>query len=224
MIYIVEDDVNIRQMESYALQNSGYTVAEFESGMAMLDACRRERPELILLDIMLPGEDGLQILRTIRQDRQLQNLPVIMVTAKTTEWDKVKGLDTGADDYIAKPFGVMEMISRVKAVLRRSQQQSKAVLRFGGLMLDDEQHVVTVDGVPCALTFKEYELLKCLLTNPRIVLTREKLMDKVWGVDYAGETRTVDMHIKTLRQKLGAGGELIKTVRNVGYKIDGETV
>lgn len=224
MIYIVEDDVNIRQMESYALQNSGYTTAEFESGGVLLDACRRERPELILLDIMLPGEDGLQILRRIRQDRQLQNVPVIMVTAKTTEWDKVKGLDTGADDYIAKPFGVMEMISRVKAVLRRAQQQEKTVLRFGGVMMDDEQRTVSVEGEPCSLTFKEYELLKCLLTHPRIVMTREKLMDKVWGVDYAGETRTVDMHIKTLRQKLGHGGELIKTVRNVGYKIDGENL
>ena len=144
-----------------------------------------------------------------------------MVTAKTTEWDKVKGLDTGADDYITKPFGIMELISRVKAVLRRYQREDNTVLRFGGIMLDDGQHQVTVDGEPCALTFKEYELLKCLLVNQRIVMTREKLMDKVWGMDYEGETRTVDMHIKTLRKKLGAGGELIKTVRNVGYKIDG---
>lgn len=221
MIYIVEDDINIRQMESYALQNSGYATAEFDSSTAFFEACRRERPELVLLDIMLPGEDGLQILRHIRQDTRLETIPVIMVTAKTSEWDKVKGLDNGADDYITKPFGIMELISRVKAVLRRSQQVDNAVLRFGCIMLDDDQHLVTVDGEICELTFKEYELLKCLLANQRIVMTREKLMDKVWGMDYEGETRTVDMHIKTLRKKLRDGGELIKTVRNVGYKIDG---
>ncbi len=221
MIYIVEDDVNIRQMESYALQNSGYETAEFETGAAFFEACRRERPDLVLLDIMLPGDDGLQILKLLRQDTRLQAIPVIMVTAKTTEWDKVKGLDNGADDYITKPFGIMELLSRVKAVLRRYQRIDNTILRFGSIMLDDDQHLVTVDGEPCELTFKEYELLKCLLANQRIVMTREKLMDKVWGMDYEGETRTVDMHIKTLRKKLGAGGELIKTVRNVGYKIDG---
>ena len=221
MIYIVEDDVNIRQMESYALQNSGFATAEFDGAPGFLEACRREPPELVLLDVMLPGEDGLQLLRQLRQDVRLREIPVIMVTAKTTEWDKVKGLDTGADDYITKPFGIMELISLVKAVLRRYQREDNTVLRFGGIMLDDGQHQVTVDGEPCALTFKEYELLKCLLVNQRIVMTREKLMDKVWGMDYEGETRTVDMHIKTLRKKLGAGGELIKTVRNVGYKIDG---
>lgn len=221
MIYIVEDDLNIRQMESYALQNSGYETAEFDTGAAFLEACRRERPDLVLLDIMLPGEDGLQILKAMRQNIRLQTVPVIMVTAKSTEWDKVKGLDNGADDYITKPFGIMELISRVKAVMRRVKQVDSTVLRFGGVMLDDDQHLVTVDGEPCELTFKEYELLKCLLANQRIVMTREKLMDKVWGTDYEGETRTVDMHIKTLRKKLGTGGELIKTVRNVGYKIDG---
>lgn len=220
MIYIVEDDVNIRQMESYALQNSGFTTAEFDSAAGFMEACRRERPDLVLLDIMLPGEDGLQMLRHLRQDSRLQDVPVIMVTAKTTEWDKVKGLDNGADDYITKPFGIMELISRVKAVLRRYQRVDSAVLRFGSLMLDDDQHLVTVDGAPCELTFKEYELLKCLLVNRRIVMTREKLMDRVWGMDYEGETRTVDMHIKTLRKKLGPGGKLIKTVRNVGYKLD----
>lgn len=221
MIYIVEDDLNIRQMESYALQNSGFETTEFDTGVAFLEACRREPPDLVLLDIMLPGEDGLQILKMMRQNIRLQTIPVIMVTAKSTEWDKVKGLDSGADDYITKPFGIMELISRVKAVMRRVKQVNNAVLRFGNVMLDDDQHLVTVDGESCELTFKEYELLKCLLANQRIVLTREKLMDKVWGTDYEGETRTVDMHIKTLRKKLGAGGELIKTVRNVGYKIDG---
>lgn len=221
MIWCVEDEAGIREIEIYALNSTGFSARGFSDGLSFWKALQEETPELVLLDVMLPGEDGLQLLRQLRQDVRLREIPVIMVTAKTTEWDKVKGLDTGADDYITKPFGIMELISRVKAVLRRYQREDNTVLRFGGIMLDDGQHQVTVDGEPCALTFKEYELLKCLLVNQRIVMTREKLMDKVWGMDYEGETRTVDMHIKTLRKKLGAGGELIKTVRNVGYKIDG---
>ena len=221
MIYIVEDDASIRELEQYALQTNQYTVRGFEDGASFWAAVRETVPDLVILDVMLPDEDGYQILGRLRETAATRTVPVIMVAAKTSEIDVVKRLDHGTDDYLCKPFGIMELISRVKAVLRRYQREDNTVLRFGGIMLDDGQHQVTVDGEPCALTFKEYELLKCLLVNQRIVMTREKLMDKVWGMDYEGETRTVDMHIKTLRKKLGAGGELIKTVRNVGYKIDG---
>ncbi len=222
-IYIVEDDADIREMESYALRNSGFEVEEFSTAAELYPALERERPALLLLDIMLPGEDGLHILRTLREKAETAELPVMMVTAKTTEMDKVRGLDTGADDYITKPFGVMEFISRIKALLRRTAKApgQSALYTVGGILLDDLAHTVTADGVPCALTYKEYELLKFLMLNREIVLSREKIMDKVWGFDYEGESRTVDMHIKTLRQKLGSCGALIKTVRNVGYKISG---
>ena len=220
MIYIVEDDVNIRQMESYALQNSGYAVREFGDARGFFEACQQRLPELVILDIMLPGDDGLAILRTLRGNPQTRQIPVIMATAKATELDAVKALDSGADDYITKPFGIMELISRVKAVLRRFQTDEVKTLRFGGIVLDDERHTVTADDVPCELTFKEYELLKYLLLNESIVLSRNKIMDRVWGINYEGESRTVDMHIKTLRQKLGTWGGCIKTVRNVGYKIE----
>lgn len=220
MIYIVEDDDNIRQMESYALQNSGYDVADFADGESFFIALESCMPDLVVLDIMLPGEDGLEIIKRIRGDARTKRLPVIMVTAKATELDAVRGLDSGADDYMTKPFGIMEFIARIKAMLRRFGSEEDKRLSFGDIMLDDEKHVVTVKGKPCILTYKEYETLKYLLMNPGIVLSREKLMDKVWGVDFEGESRTVDMHIKTLRQKLGESGALIKTVRNVGYKID----
>ncbi len=220
MIYIVEDDSNIRQMESYALKNSGYEVAEFSDGESFWELCRTALPDLVLLDIMLPGEDGLSILRRLREDPSTRRIPVIIISAKSTELDTVTGLDSGADDYITKPFGVMELISRVRAILRRVDVPSSSQIVLGGITLDDEKRQVFADGVLCPLTYKEHELLKYLLLNHGIVLTREKMMDNVWGTDFAGESRTVDMHIKTLRQKLGACGNMIKTVRNVGYKIE----
>ncbi len=220
MIYIVEDDINIRQMESYALKNSGYDTAEFSDGASFFSGLEKDGiPDLVLLDLMLPGEDGLSIMQKLRSDRRTKRMPVIMVTAKASELDAVKGLDSGADDYITKPFGIMELISRVKAVLRRTEVEKSSVYSYENIVLDDEKHVVTVGGVERELTYKEYELLKYLLVNLGIVLTREKIMDNVWGTGYEGESRTVDMHIKTLRQKLGESGSAIKTVRNVGYKI-----
>ncbi len=220
MIYIVEDDENIRQMEGYALKNSGYSIREFGEAESFFTACREELPELILLDIMLPGEDGFAILKNLRENVQTKKIPVIMVTAKATELDTVKALDSGADDYLIKPFGIMELISRVKAVLRRVQTDEITMLTFERIRMDDERHLVFVEEKTCDLTFKEYELLKFFLQNQKIVLSREKIMDRVWGTNFEGESRTVDMHIKTLRQKLGYWGKLIKTVRNVGYKIE----
>ena len=220
MIYIVEDDVNIRQMESYALKNSGFETEEFGDVRGFFERCEQRTPKLVILDVMLPQEDGLSILKRIRANPRLRTLPVIMVTAKTSELDAVKGLDCGADDYITKPFGIMELISRVKAVLRRTSAQTQTVYTLGGITLEDEKRVVTVNGETCDLTYKEYELLKLFLANEDIVLTRDRIMDSVWGEDYEGETRTVDVHVKTLRQKLGEGGAIIKTVRNVGYKIE----
>lgn len=223
LIYIVEDDTDIRELEGYALKNSGYETIQFESSKGLFDACLKNIPSLILLDIMLPDEDGLSILTKLRADKKTRNIPIIMVTAKSTELDTVKGLDMGADDYITKPFGVMELVSRVKALLRRTKDSGKtsceAEIFFNNIRIDDEKHIVTVDGEVCELTFKEYQLLKFLLINKGIVLSREKIMNKVWGFEYEGESRTVDMHIKTLRQKLGESGSAIKTVRNVGYKI-----
>lgn len=218
MIYIVEDDENIREMESYALRNSGYDVEGFPSAkefFAALDVI----PELVLLDIMLPGDDGLSILKKLRSSERTAHIPVILVTAKTTELDKVRGLDMGADDYIAKPFGIMELVSRVKALLRRAGQQSARILTYGDIRLDDYSRKVTVGGEQVELTYKEYELLKFLMSNLNCVMPREKILADVWGFDYEGETRTVDMHIKTLRQKLGESGSAIKTVRSVGYKL-----
>ena len=220
MIYIVEDDDNIRQMEAYALQSSGFQVMEFSSGSDMLAQCRRQTPDVILLDIMLPGLDGLTILKMVKNDPALRRVGVIMVTAKSTELDAVVGLDHGADDYIAKPFGIMELISRVKALTRRLANDRPQALTIDELTLDDERHIVTSNGKECLLTFKEYELLKYLMLNRGIVLSRDRLMDVVWGTDYEGGSRTVDMHVKTLRQKLGDSGPHIKTVRSVGYKIE----
>jgi two-component system alkaline phosphatase synthesis response regulator PhoP len=219
----VEDDMNIRDLEEYALQNSGYAVQTFESGIELFRALKRELPMLIILDIMLPGESGLNILKKLRENHETKKIPIIMVTAKSSEIDMVKGLNMGSDDYITKPFGIMELVSRVKALLRRLQPEvSPPMLQFGDILLDDAKHSVKVKKKSVDLTYKEYELLKYLLSNVEIVLSREKMMDKVWGFDYEGESRTVDMHIKTLRKKLGDAGKCIKTVRNVGYKISRE--
>lgn len=221
LIYIVEDDVNIREIERYALKNSGFEVQEFECGKELHKAITRQVPNLILLDIMLPNEDGLDILTELRSKKATKKVPIIMVTAKTTELDKVKGLDLGADDYMTKPFGVMELISRVKALLRRTEDIAEtSVLTNGEIVIDMDKRSVKVNGSSCELTYKEFELLKMLLLNRGIVLTRDKIMDQVWGFEYEGESRTVDMHIKTLRQKLGTAGGTIKTVRNVGYMIE----
>ena len=220
-IYIVEDDINIREIERYALKNSGYEVEEFEGSASFFKRLEKNIPSLILLDIMLPGEDGLDILTRIRADKATADVPVIMVTAKTSELDKVKGLDLGADDYITKPFGVMELISRVKALLRRSNAASEEkTLALGEIQIDNEKHCVYVGNRLCELTCKEFELLKMMMQNVGIVLTRDRIMDRVWGTDYEGESRTLDMHIKTLRKKLGEEGIRIKTVRNVGYVLE----
>ncbi|HIU66055.1 MAG TPA: response regulator transcription factor [Candidatus Caccomorpha excrementavium] len=219
-IYCVEDDQNIRDLVVYALGTAGFGAKGFEKSSELYEEMKKELPVLILLDIMLPEDDGMQILRHIRSDMTTRNIPVIMLTAKSAEFDKVMGLDSGADDYITKPFGVMEMISRVKAVLRRAGSVSEETrLVLGGIILDAESHVVTVNGERVAFTYKEFELLQYLMKNEGIVLTRDKLMSAVWGFDFEGESRTVDMHIKTLRQKLGSCGSMIETVRGVGYKI-----
>lgn len=219
MIYIVEDDLNIRELESYALKNSGFETKAFEKGAALFDALEKQIPSLVILDIMLPEEDGLAILQKIRSDKKYGHVPVVMVTAKTTELDTVKALDLGADDYIAKPFGVMELVSRVKALLRRVQKASRTALTLGEITLDDEKHLIFSGGNLVELTYKEYELLKYLMLNANLVLSREKIMNTIWGYDFDAENRTVDVHIQTLRKKLGGQGNQIKTVRNVGYKL-----
>lgn len=222
MIYIVEDDLDIREMESYALASSGFEVTACASGAEFFDSLGGDIPQLVLLDIMLPGEDGLSILARLRANEKTAGVPVIMVTAKTSEIDKVRGLDQGADDYVTKPFGVMELVSRVKALLRRSAPRAEEhdKLISDGIVIDCDKHSVTVDGAPTELTFKEYELLYALMSGKGVVQSREKLINTVWGYDFAGETRTVDMHIKTLRRKLGESGRKIVTVRNVGYRMD----
>lgn len=218
LIYIVEDDKNINEIESFALKNSGHSVVEFDCGKAFYKKLAEKVPDLVLLDIMLPDEDGLEILKKIRNVPETRKIPVIMVTAKTTEIDKVKGLDMGADDYLTKPFGVMELISRVKALLRRSSGMDEdKFLSLGEIFLDGEKHVIYVDDELCELTYKEFELLRLLMQNQGIVLKRELIMERIWSLDYEGESRTLDVHIKTLRQKLKAAGSRIKTVRNVGY-------
>lgn len=225
LIYIVEDDKNIQEIESYALKNSGYAVEEFDRARTFESRLLEHQPDLVLLDIMLPDKDGLEVLKKIRRNPDTKRLPVIMVTAKSTELDKVKGLDNGADDYITKPFGIMELISRVKAILRRSKhEEEERSMELREIFLDTEKRMVYLKqdegAVPCELTYKEFELLKLFLQNAGIVMTRETLMERVWGVDFEGESRTLDMHIKTLRQKLGDAGKYIKTVRNVGYRIE----
>ncbi len=221
LIYIVEDDKNIQEIEEYALKNAGYDVRCFDEAEDFRKGMEELLPDLLVLDIMLPGEDGLSVLKWLRKNRASRNIPVIMVTAKASEIDTVKGLDMGADDYITKPFGVMELISRVKALLRRAMRTSEdAVLDFGTIKLDTERRICMVNGVNTELTFKEYELLKCFMSNAGLVLSRDKLMDTVWDSEFAGESRTIDMHVKTLRKKLGDAGGHIITVRNVGYKLE----
>ncbi|MGI5967745.1 MULTISPECIES: response regulator transcription factor [Anaerotruncus] len=219
-IYLVEDDESIRELILYALTSSGFEAQGFDCAEPFWVAVKQRSPGLVLLDIMLPGDDGLAILRRLKESGGTSQVPVIMLTAKATEYDKVKGLDLGADDYITKPFGVMELISRIRAVLRRVKpEENIALVSCGGITLDEERRTVTSQGEPVTLTYKEFELLSYLLRNEGIVLTREKIMERVWGFDYEGESRTVDMHIKSLRQKLGACGALIQTVRGVGYKV-----
>ena len=220
-IYIVEDDVNIREIEAFSLKNSGYTVEEFGSAKEFWSRIYEKVPDLIVLDVMLPDEDGLSIVKKLHQWAESRYVPIIMVTAKTTELDRVKGLDRGADDYLTKPFGVMELISRVKALLRRSMQNHEIKqMKVGEIELNDEKRQVKVSGEPITLTYKEYELLKMLMSNTGIVLQREDIMVRIWGMDYEGESRTLDMHIKTLRHKLGDAGKKIRTVRNVGYQLE----
>lgn len=219
-IFIVEDDENILQMESYALSNSGFETATFTCGADLTRALLNEIPDMVILDIMLPGEDGISILKRLRTDPKTKNVPVMMVTAKGTEIDKVKGLDAGADDYISKPFGILEFISRAKALLRRTAPKNQSnVLLYKEIVLNDETHEVTVNSKNIELTYKEFELLKYFIINKNIVLSRDKITQHVWGFDFEGESRTVDMHVKTLRKKLGECGDHIKTVRNVGYKL-----
>ena len=220
-IYIVEDDQNIREIETFALKNSGYRVADFDCAKEFYKKLGEKVPNLILLDIMLPDEDGLEMVKKLRKMPETRKVPILLVTAKTSEIDKVKGLDIGADDYITKPFGVMELISRVKALLRRSEGMEEGkVLSYGDITLDSDKHAVYVCEEPCELTFKEFELLKLLMSNVGIVMSRDVIMERVWGIDFEGESRTLDMHIKTLRQKLKESGSLIKTIRNVGYIIE----
>ena len=222
MIWCVDDDNTIRDIEVYTLTQTGFDAKGFADGISMLEALKAEKPELIVLDIMLPGKDGVDVLKEIRGNPETRKIPVIMATAKGTEMDKIQGLDTGADDYLVKPFGVMEMVSRIKAVLRRYEPDEKEkVLNVGEITLSDREHLVTVNGEKVVLTFKEYELLKLFMQNPGIVFSRDKLLSEVWGVNYLGESRTVDMHIKTLRQKLGDAGSRIETVIGVGYKMEG---
>ncbi len=217
LIYIVEDDENIREIETIALKNSNYMVKAFGRASEFYKSLDVLLPDLVLLDVMLPDENGCEIVRRLRSNTATKRLPVIMVTAKTSEMDMVKGLDDGADDYIKKPFSVMELLSRVKALLRRTREEGGKQLRVGDIQLDHDRHVVLSDGKAVELTYKEYELLRYLMINAEMVLSRESIMRFVWGTEFEGETRTVDMHIKTLRQKLGACGRQIGTVRNVGY-------
>ena len=221
MIYCVEDDDSIRELMLYALRASGFEAEGFANGPGLFEALERGIPELILLDIMLPGMDGMEILRRLRGASATARVPVIMASAKGTEYDKVMGLDQGADDYLAKPFGMMEMVSRIRAVLRRtSGAREKPRLTMGRLEMDPESHTVRVDGSRVELTLKEFELLRLFLEHPGRVFTRDQLLERIWSTDYLGETRTVDVHIGTLRTKLGACGEYIRTVRGVGYRVE----
>ena len=218
-IYVVEDDKDIREIVVYALNSAGFKALGYETGEEFLTALDAGLPSLVILDIMLPEIDGLTILKRLRAKHKARQLPVIMLTAKHSEYDRVKGLDLGADDYIPKPFGVMELIARVNAVLRRSDSEENKIFEMSDLTLDPVRRDVRVGGEPVKLTYKEYELLYCLMLNSGIVLSREKIIETVWGYDFEGESRTIDMHIKTLRKKLGSSGALIKTVRNVGYQL-----
>lgn len=221
-IYVVEDDASISEIECYALSNNGYKVKPLYSGKELERELEKKIPDMVILDIMLPDEDGVKLLSRLRRGTMTRDIPVMMVTAKSSEMEKVKCLDAGADDYVTKPFGIMEFNSRVKALFRRSRVSEKQedVIRVGDIVLNDERRIVTIDGEEKNVTFKEYELLKYLMINKGIVLSRDKIMEAVWGFDFQGESRTVDMHIKTLRQKIGTERNRIKTVRNVGYKIE----
>lgn len=224
MIWCVEDDASIRDIEVYALRSVGFEARGFSDGAAFWDALRAERPELVVMDVMLPGIDGIELLSRMRASDALRDIPVIMATAKGTEYDKIHGLDLGADYYLAKPFGVMELVSCVKAVLRRCRRDDaeRAGLSAGCVSLDADAHTVTASGQRITLTYKEFELLRLFMAHPGTAFTREQLMERVWGTDYCGETRTVDMHIRTLRQKLGEYGEMIETVRGVGYRLEAQ--
>lgn len=221
MIFCVEDDHSIRELMIYALNSAGFAARGFHDGKSMFRAIKDEMPSLIMLDIMLPDEDGIQILKRLRSGEKTSEVPVILATAKGTEYDKVIGLDSGADDYLCKPFGMMEMVSRVKAVLRRCERKERhKKLSYGDITMNISEHTVLAGGNPVVLTLKEFEILQVLLRDPGIVFSRESLLQKIWGLDFMGESRTVDVHIGTLRTKLGDYGNYIKTVRGVGYRID----
>ena len=222
MIWCVDDDSTIRDIEVYTLTQTGFEAKGFADGISMLEALKTEKPDLIVLDIMMPGMDGVEVLKEVRSRADTRKIPIIMATAKGTEMDKILSLDTGADDYLVKPFGVMEMVSRIKAILRRcAPDEVSDVITVGEITLNDKEHTVSVSGEKVALTFKEFEILKMFMSNPGAVFSREKLLSTVWGVDYLGESRTVDMHIKTLRHKLGESGKCIETVIGVGYRMEG---
>lgn len=222
MIWCVDDDDAIRDIEVYTLESTGFSARGFADGVSMLEALKSEKPDLIILDIMLPEKDGTEVLREMIQNPDWRKIPVIMATAKGTEMDKIQNLDLGADDYLVKPFGVMEMVSRVKAVLRRCSDRpdDDEILTAGNISLNPNQHTVTVNGKKTALTLKEFEVLRLFMQKPQKVFTREELLSKIWGIEFAGESRTVDVHIATLRQKLGASGSMIKTVIGVGYRLE----
>lgn len=223
MIYCVEDDAGIRNMVVYTLRSTGFEAEGLPDGAAFFEAIKKSRPQLVLLDIMLPGDDGLTILKKLRDNPATAEIPVILATAKGSEYDKVTGLDLGADDYLAKPFGMMEMVSRVKAVLRRTTpRQDQQVLQAGALSLNLGEHIVTVDGQRVTLTLKEFEVLRVMMEHVGQVFTRDRLLGEIWGYDFDGETRTVDVHMRTLRQKLGRCGDYIETVRGVGYRLEVE--
>lgn len=223
MIWCIEDDDGIRDIEVYTLRSTGFEAVGFPDGASFWEALKKETPSLILLDVMLPGEDGIEILKKLRSIPETEEIPVIMATAKGMEYDKIQSLDLGADDYLVKPFGMMEMVSRVKAVLRRCKALPKQeLLTMGALRMNTKERKVYIGAEEVMLTYKEFELLKLFLSNVGTVFTRDQIFNDVWDSDYVGETRTVDMHIRTLRQKMGAYGELIKTVRNVGYRMEGE--
>ena len=224
MIWCVEDDASIRDIEVYTLSSTGFDARGFADGVSFWAALQTEKPDLVVLDVMLPGVDGIELLQRIKASAELRTIPVVMATAKGAEYDRIRGLDLGADYYLVKPFGVMELVSCVKAVLRRCRPDKAAhLLRSGGLVVDLDAHTVTVDGARVALTYKEFELLRLFLSHPGMAFTRDQLFQEVWGMDFCGETRTVDMHIRTLRQKLGPYGRRIETVRNVGYRMEATT-
>ena len=223
MIWCVDDDSTIRDIEVYTLRQTGFEAEGFESGDCVLEALEKSVPDLIILDIMMPGTDGSVLLKKLRENPETRKIPVIMATAKGTEIDRIQGLDAGADDYLVKPFGVMEMVSRVKAVLRRCGcPDGEPTVRAGDIELNDRERTVTSRGKKVTLTFKEFEILKLFMNNPGTVFSRDRLLSEIWGVDYLGESRTVDMHIKTLRQKLGEEGRRIETVIGVGYRLEGK--